>query len=184
MDITVKATDNKLLCKKTNMTPNIEKILISAFSFLSKASARKKVYSRKALKEGREDLSHLLRTISESESVQARRLFNSLRGQIDNSDQYISTIFEKEIEDIIGEYSAGLSEIEKEKNKALKQALFQLRAAEKRTLSFYSKNKKDTKDGKKKKYFVCQFCGFINVENPPETCPICGATQKGFREIL
>ena len=70
------------------MTTSIEKILISAFSLLSKASSRKKVYSQKALKEGREDLNHLLRTISESESVQARRLFNSLRGQIDNSDLF------------------------------------------------------------------------------------------------
>ena len=165
------------------MTPNIEKILISAFSLLSKASARKKVYSLKAIKEGREDLSHLLRTISESESVQARRLFNSLRGHIDNSDLYISTIFEKEIEKIVEEYTANLSEAEKEKNKTLTQVLSQLRAAERRIMSFYSKETKDVRVNKAQKYFVCQFCGYINIEKPPETCPICGANQNGFREI-
>jgi len=165
------------------MTPNIEKILISAFSLLSKASARKKVYSQKAIKEGREDLSHLLRTISESESVQARRLFNSLRGQIDNSDQYISTIFEKEIEEIISEYSANLKQTEQEEHRALTQILSQLRAAEKRILSFYSKDTKDLKSRDIKKYFVCQFCGHINTEKAPAICPICGAKESGFREV-
>ena len=165
------------------MTSNIEKILISAFSRLSKASARKKVYSQKAIKEGREDLSHLLRTISESESVQARRLFNSLRGQIDTSDQYISTIFEKEIVEIIEEYSAGLSEAKEGENKALTLALSQLRAAERRIKSFYSEETKDVNVNNAQKYFVCQFCGYINIEKPPEMCPICGADKNGFREI-
>lgn len=165
------------------MTSNIEKILNLAFSLLSKASARKKVYSLKALQEGRGDLSHLLRTISESESVQARRLFNSLRGQIDNSDQYISTIFEKEVERIVEEYSVNLSESKNEENIALTQAFSQLRAAEKRIMSFYSKETKDIKDKQIKKYFVCQFCGYINTEYPPENCPICRANKKGFREI-
>ena len=168
---------------KTNMKPNIQKILISAFSLLSKASARKKVYSQKAIKERRQDLSHLLRTISESESVQARRVFNSLRGQIDNSNQYIETIFENEIKELIEEYSAGLTEAEQEQNKALTLVFSQLRAAEKRILSFYSKATKDVTVSQVEKYFVCQFCGYINTEEPPETCPICGASKNGFREV-
>ena len=165
------------------MNPNIKKILISCFSLLSTASARKKVYSQKAIKEGREDLSHLLRTISESESVQARRLFNSLRGQIDISDHYISTIFEEEIEQIVEEYTTSLSEAEKEENKALSQALSQLRAAERRILSFYSKETKEVTVNKTQKYFVCKFCGYIGTEKAPETCPICGASKQGFKEI-
>jgi len=165
------------------MTPNIEKILFFSFSLLSKASARKKIYSRKALKEGRQDLSQLLRTIAESESVQARRLFNSLRGQIDTSDHYISTIFEKEIEEIILKYSADVKQVEKEDYKTLTQVLSQLRATEKRTMSFYSKDVNDVKSSKIKKYFVCQFCGYISTEKPPDVCPICGANKKGFREV-
>lgn len=165
------------------MTPNIEKMLAAAFSSLSKASARKKVYSKKAMKEGHKDLSHLLRTISESESVQARRLFNSLRGQIDNSDHYVSTIFGKEIEGIIGEYSEDLRKAEQESNKAITQMLSQLRAAEKRIMSFYSKETKDIKTNNTQKYFVCQFCGYISMEKPPETCPICGASKSGFQEV-
>ncbi len=157
--------------------------LIKTFGLLSKASARKKVYSQKARQEGRQEVSHLLRVISESESVQARRLFNSLRGQIDTSGHYISTIFEKELEVIIGEYSENLREAQQEENKAITQVLSQLRAAERRIMSFYSKETKDVTVNKAQKYFVCQFCGYINIEKPPESCPICGADKKSFREI-
>ena len=166
------------------MTPTLEKMLLSAFGLLTKASARKKVYSQKALQEGRVDVSHLLQAIARSESVQARRVFNNLRGQIDNSDQYVSTIFETEIEKIVESYRTGINEAKNEDNKALSQAFSQLQAAERRIQAFYSKEKKDLKNPTAKKYFVCQFCGYIDVETPPETCPICGANQNAFQEVL
>ena len=166
------------------MQSNIIEKLIRTFGLLSKAAARKKVYSQKARQENRQEVSHLLRAISRSETIQAHRLFNSFRGKIDTSDQYVSTIFEKEIEDIIFEYSASLNHAQKEDNKAMVQALSQLRAAEKRILLFYSKENKEIKDNKNRKYFVCQFCGYINTEKRPEYCPICGAKETGFSEVL
>lgn len=166
------------------MQSDIFEKLIRIFGLLSKAAARKKVYSQKARQENRQEVSHLLRAISNSETIQARRLFNSLRGKIDTSDQYVSTIFEKEIEEIISEYSESLSHAQKEDNKAMVQALSQLRAAEKRIMSFYSKENKEIKINKVQKYFVCQFCGHINTEKRPESCPICGANKNGFSEVL
>ena len=166
------------------MASNIIEKLIRTFGLLSKASARKKIYSQKARLEGHHETSHLLRAISASETIQARRLFNSLRGKIDTSDQFISTIFEKEIEEIVREYSEVLSHAQKEDNKAMIQALSQLKAAERRMLAFYSKEKKEVTANKAQKYFVCQFCGYINTEKRPESCPICGAKQNGFHEVL
>ena len=57
--------------------------LIRAFGLLSRAAARKKFYAQKAKLAGRPELSHLLRAMAESEAIQARRLFNAMRGQID-----------------------------------------------------------------------------------------------------
>jgi len=166
------------------MSSNLIEKLIKTFGLLSKASARKTVYSQKARQEENQEVSHLLRTISKSEAIQARRLFNSLRGKIDTSNQYISTIFEKELKDVVDEYSESLSQAQKEDNKAMTQALSQLRAAERRIMSFYSKEKKKVNVHKAQKYFVCQFCGYINTKKPPESCPICGANQNGFSEVL
>jgi len=159
-----------------------EKVL-NTFSLLFKASARKKVYAQKARREGRQEVSHLLRAMAQSESVQARRLLNSVRGQIDISDQYISTIFEHELSEIIEEYSQRLGEAQDDENRAMITALSQLRAAEKRIQSFYSQETKDIKDKQVEKYFVCQFCGYIAKEGVPEKCPICRAEENGFKEI-
>ena len=165
------------------MSAKIIEILIKTFGLLSKASARKKVYAQKARQENCQEVSHLLRVISESETIQARRIFNSLRGQIDISDQYVSTIFETEIEEIIGEYSKALGGAHQEENNAIIQVLSQLRAAERHIMSFYSKETKDINVEKEQKYFVCRFCGYINLEIIPELCPICGAAKTGFQEI-
>lgn len=166
------------------MNSNIEKILGSAFYLLSKAASRKKVYSQKARKEGREDLSHLLRAVSESELTQSRRLLHSIRGKIDLSEDYVSTIFEEELEEIIQKYTHGLHDSELEKNTPVKHAFTQLKAVEKHIRSFYSKEAKDISVGGKTKYFVCNFCGYINTMAAPESCPICGALKKDFREVV
>jgi len=165
------------------MTKHICERLIRAFGLLSKASARKKVYSLKAGQDKRKDVSHLLRAISESESNQARRLFNSLIGEIDLSDHYISTIFEEEIQETIEEYSNLLNQAHQEENKSIITALTQLRAAETRIKSFYSKQTKDINVIKEERYFVCFFCGYLHTEKIPESCPICGASKNAFQEV-
>ena len=84
--------------------------LAQAFAQLSKAATRRKIYSRRASRDGRPDVARLLRAMSASEAVQARRLFNSLIGKIDTSDEYLTTIFEKEIQDenqLVAELHAG-----------------------------------------------------------------------------
>ncbi len=164
------------------MEKKSEKNVRAVFSVLSKAAARKKVYAQKALQAGRQDISRMLRAISASESVQARRLLHALRGQIDTTDHYLSTIFETELEETIKEYDKSLADAKEEGNRALIQALSQLRAAEGRLRSFYAKESKDLTIKEDEKYFVCQFCGYVNLEKAPESCPICGAGKKGFLE--
>ena len=156
--------------------------LAQAFAQLSKAAARRKVYSRKAAKEGRPEVARFLRAMSASEAVQARRLFNSLIGRVDTSDAYLTTIFEKEIEDILENYTE-LIENARIERPGLLHALSQLRAAETRLRSFFSPDSKDvtvTKDGG---YFVCRFCGYLSIDRPPEKCPICSAPEDAFHEV-
>ena len=159
-----------------------DQYLFQAFTRLSKAAARKKIYSRKAAKEGRPDLARLLRAMSASEAVQARRLFNSLVGRVDISEEYVSTIFEKEVQALLENYSELITRASAERP-ALGYALSQLRAAETRLRSFYSQDTKDVKATKAAGYFVCRFCGYLSENSPPEKCPICGATMDAFHEI-
>ena len=156
--------------------------LAQAFAKLSKAAARRKVYSRKAAKEGRPDLARLLQAISASEAVQARRLFNNLIGWIDKSDEYLTSIFEKEVQEIIENYSELIDQAAEEKP-SLVHALSQLRTAETRLRSFYSPDDRDVNINEDAGYHVCRFCGYLSVHSPPEKCPICGAPSDAFHEI-
>lgn len=165
------------------MKENIEEMLLRTFGMLSKAAARKKIYAKKAVKEGREGVGHLIRAITESEKIQAHRIFSAYRGHIDLSEQYLSTIFETEIEDIISQYTRDLSEAKQGENLAIIHALTQLLAVEKRIRSYYSSEKGDMTDDRDKDYQVCSFCGYINDGDLPDSCPVCGAKRDAFREI-
>ena len=156
--------------------------LAQAFAALSKAAARRKVYSHKAAKEGRPEVAHFLRAMSASESVQARRLFNSLIGKVDISDEYVTTIFEEEVQVLLENYSELIDDATAERP-ALLHALAQLRAAETRLHSFYSPDDKNVHINEDAGYYVCRFCGFLSVDRAPEKCPICSASKDAFREV-
>ncbi|MEN8142336.1 MAG: rubredoxin-like domain-containing protein [Thermodesulfobacteriota bacterium] len=165
------------------MSADIEEMLLRTFGLLSKAAARKKIYAKKAVREGREGLGHLIRAISESEKVQAHRVFSAYRGHIDRSEKYLSTIFEKEIGEIIDQYSLGLDEAEKGDNQAIIHALPQLLAVEKHISKYYSAEKEDIASDRDNDYHVCSFCGYISAGDPPDSCPVCGAKRDAFKEI-
>ena len=156
--------------------------LAQAFAMLSKAAARKKVYSRKAAKGGQPETAHFLRAMSASESIQARRLFNSMIGKIDTSDEYLTTLFTEEVQAILDNYSEFIANAEDEKP-ALLQVFSQLRAAETRLRSFYSPDKKDITVNKEAEYYVCKFCGYLTTDSRPEKCPVCGASKADFHKI-
>lgn len=157
--------------------------LAQAFARLSKAAARRKIYSRMAAKEGRPEVARFLRAMSASEAVQAHRLFNSLIGRVDTSDAYLSSIFEEEVLTILENYSELINNAAAERP-ALLHALSQLRAVETRLRSFYSQDSKDVHVDNDACYFVCSFCGYLSTDSPPEKCPICGAPIDAFQEVL
>jgi|GEM_PF-687907 len=162
--------------------PKSDQHLAQAFAGLSRAAARRKIYSRKAAKEGKPAVAHFLRAMSASEAVQARRLFNSLIGSVDTADEYVNTIFEKEVQAILENYSEFISSVA-EQRPALLHALKQLRAAETRLWSFYDEDSKDVKVDKNTRYFVCSFCGYLSTGSPPEKCPLCTAPRDAFDQI-
>ena len=157
--------------------------IFKIFGLLSNSSARKKIYSRKAAKEGHTEIAHLLRAMMESEARQAKRMYNTMRGRIDKSDKFLATIFEKEVQDNIDEYSQKIKEAEQAGKTSIVHALSQLRAAEKILLSFYNRQTKDVAIDKDMQYFVCQFCGYVSKNSAPAKCPICTADKERFKEV-
>jgi len=158
--------------------------LFNIFGMVSNSAARKKIYSRLAAQKGHAEVAHLLRAMMESETVQAKRMYHTMRGRIDKSEEYLSTIFEKEIQDNIDAYSEKIQEAEQAGMTSVVHALSQLRAAEKILLSFYNRQTKDVTIDKDMKYFVCRFCGYVSRNSAPEKCPICTADKERCNEVL
>jgi rubrerythrin len=166
------------------MQNDLEEKLLRTFGLLSKAAARKKIYAKKAVRDGREGVGHLIRAITESEKIQAHRIFSAYRGHIDLSEKYLTTLFEKEIEEIVDQYTKDFSEAEKGGNQAVLHALSQLLIVEKRIRTYYSAEKGDIADDSDKVYHVCKFCGYINEGALPDSCPVCGAARDSFQEVM
>jgi len=157
--------------------------LFEIFGMVSNSATRKKIYSRKAAKEGHAEVAHLLRAMMESEAVQAKRIYHTMRGRIDKSEEYLTAIFEKEIRDNIDAYSEKIREAEEAGMTSVVHALSQLRASEKILLSFYNRQTKDVTIDKDMKYFVCRFCGYVSRNHAPDKCPICTAARERFNEV-
>lgn len=160
----------------------INQHLALAYARLSTSAARKKIYSRRASRDGRPEVAHFLRAMAASEAVQARRLFNSLVGRIDRSDDYLETVFEQEVQGILESYSELIGNIS-ESRPALHHAISQLKAAETRLRAFYDRGNRDVNADQDAKYFVCKFCGYLGTDSPPEKCPICTAPREAFLQI-
>jgi len=169
--------------KKKNIPSHIEEKLLTTIGLLQRASARKKIYSQKAKKEGREEVGLLLRAISASEAIQARRILNLTKGQIDLSGTYLNTVFEQEIDSLLDRYTQDIDEVTQAGIRSIPQALAQLQAAERRIKSFYSKDTKNVRFKKDETLYVCNFCGYISVDSIPEPCPICSAEKTAFKQI-
>jgi rubrerythrin len=166
----------------TKHDPKSDPYLAQSFFKLARSAARKKIYSRKAAKEGKPAVAHFLRAMSASEAVQSRRLFNSLIGRVDTSDAYIDSIFVEEVQAILENYSELIDSLPQQRS-ALLHALRQLRAAETRLYSFYNRDKKNIKADKDALYFVCRFCGYLSTDTPPDKCPLCTASRESFDQI-
>ncbi|MEA3548735.1 MAG: hypothetical protein U9R66_13860 [Thermodesulfobacteriota bacterium] len=165
------------------MEQNTKKRLFLIFAELSKAAARKKIYAQKAAQEGRKDVAHFLRAAAESETIQVRRIFNNMKGQIDKSPDYLTTIFEQEVTSMIEVYEDYIQEAKGQEPPPVITALSQLLQSELIIASFYSSENKDLSIGRDDHYFVCPFCGCLMEGEPPEQCPVCGADRKTFREV-
>jgi rubrerythrin len=154
-----------------------------AFSIVKRAAARKRIYAVRARKKGRRAEARLLAALGASEEAQARRLFNNLRGRIDLSENFLATIFNEELAEVLAEYESQLELARAAGNSALVSALTQLRKAETRLSSFYDRQRGRVAVADDQHYFVCPFCGYLATGKAPERCPVCGAAGESIREV-
>ena len=165
------------------MPDKTEKNLAYAFAAESKACARNATFAKKADMEGYQQIARLFRAVSEAESVHARRYLLLMRGKIGSTEENLETAFQNEIKANAAEYPKLIKDAAEDGNKAVLKAFSQARDVESQHANLYKKAINDMVAERETDYYVCQVCGFINEDEAPDKCPICGAVKEKFSQV-
>jgi rubrerythrin len=162
------------------MSDTIDQKMALAFAKMSKSSALNRLYAAKVKRDGNVLLSKLLYSISRSEKIHARRSLMYIRGKMGNPTEYLKRLLHIKHENISIKYpKISQLSIDAEKKKA-SEAFDQFSKVEKIHLKLLKEALKGSSD-ESTRYYVCQICGYIAVDETPPKCPVCNAVQEKFR---
>lgn len=165
------------------MPENTEKNLAYAFAAESKAAVRNDAFAKKAESDGYPQIARLFRTISDAESVHARRYLRLMRGKIGSTEENIETAFQNEIKANVEEYPKLIKDASDEGKESVSNAFSQSRDVESRHADLYKKAMTDMLADRHTVYYVCQVCGYVSEDAAPENCPVCGAVKAKFKLV-
>jgi rubrerythrin len=157
-----------------------EKNLKESFAGESQANRKYLAFAKKADEEGYPGVAKLFRAAAEAETIHAHSQLKAL-GVVKSTAENLKAAIEGETYEFTTMYPNFIAEAEKEGATEGKRAFHLANEAEKVHADFYKKAlaapEKDTT------YFVCEICGNITEEKPPERCPICGAPANRFKNV-
>lgn len=161
-----------------------EKNLAYAFAGESKAYARNSAFAAKADEEGYPQIARLFRAVAEAESVHSRTYLELMRGKIGSTEENLETAFQNEIKANVEEYPRLIKDATEEGVGAAEKAFSQARDVESMHAELYKRAMNDMLSDRQTEYYVCQVCGYISEDEPPETCPVCGAIREKFKHVV
>lgn len=160
-----------------------EKNLLEAFSGESQANRKYLAFARHADKEGYRQVAKLFRAAAEAETVHALAHLRTLGG-IKGTRENLKEAIEGETHEFMDMYPAMVDTAKEEGNKAAERSFTYANAVEEVHAGLYKKalesldNPSDVDC-----YYVCSVCGYTCENEPPETCPVCGAKPKAFNRV-
>lgn len=159
--------------------------LKNAFAGESQASMKYMTFARRAEEEGFHNIARLFRAIAYAEQVHATNHLQALRLISSTSDNLKNAIEGEryEVEEMYPSYNA-VAKLQEERDaeRTISWAL----QTEKIHLTIYQKALKaveEKKDLETANIYICERCGYTIEGEPPERCPICGASREKFKEF-
>lgn len=153
-----------------------------AFVEEAKAHQRLLMFAGRADEEGLPQISHLFRAVAAAEGVHSRRHFASLES-VSNTQTNLEQAFQSETA-VSGIHYARMSrEAEEDGEKAIASVFSQARDVEGFHAKLYKKALNHLIASQSTEYHICTICGYTVDGNPPEKCPVCGASKSKFKNI-
>jgi len=155
--------------------------LYEAFGGESQANMKYRAFAKKAAKEGFPNIAKLFDTAAEAERIHAEGHLGALEG--------IGSTLENLREAIAGETHEYqemcphmLEQAEREGHKAARMFGYAVKAeaVHARLYQLALEAVERGEDLTETNFYLCPICGHIEMGEPPENCPICGAKAKAF----
>jgi rubrerythrin len=153
-----------------------------AFVGEAKAYQRLLMFARKAELEELPQVAHLFRAVAAAEGVHSRRHF-ALLESVSDTQSNLERAFQSENAVNGVYYLKMLREAEQDGEEAASLVFSQARDVEAEHASLYGRALSHLIAQRSTDYYVCTVCGHISERDPPETCPICGASKSTFEKV-
>jgi rubrerythrin len=156
--------------------------LHTAFVGEAKAHQRLLMFAKKAEEEDLPQIAHLFRAVAAAEGVHSRRHFAMLESVADTQTNLERAFQSEKIVNGV-HYPGMLREAEEDGEDAAALVFSQARDVEEEHVELYKKALNNLIAQRSNEYYVCAVCGHISEGNPPEACPICGASKSEFERV-
>jgi rubrerythrin len=158
--------------------------LKNAFAGESQANRKYLAYAEQAERDGLPNIAKLFRTAAEAETIHAHghlRAMGGVGSTVDN----LQAAIEGETYEYTEMYPPMLEQAEKDGHKAARMFKFANQTEEIHAKLYKAalEAAKQGKDFETADIYLCPICGHIELGTPPETCPVCGAKAKVFKQI-
>jgi rubrerythrin len=157
----------------------------AAYAGESQANRKYSVFSEKASAEGFPNVAKLFKAASEAEAIHARRLLFVL-GKVGSTEENLAASVEGETEEYTSMYPGFIEQAKKESNTEAETVFTHAMKAEQVHAGRYDKALEAVRAGsdfEAASVWLCPVCGNIELNEPPEKCPICGVPKRMVREI-
>lgn len=158
--------------------------LQEAFAGESQANQKYRAFAKIAQKEGLVNIAKLFQTTAEAERIHAEghlKALDHVGSTVDN----LQAAIDGETFEFTTMYPPMVEQARTDGHKAKTMFTFAVKAEAVHAV-LYKKAIESAKAGKDldvSDFYLCPICGHIELGNPPEKCPVCGAKQSAYVQV-
>lgn len=158
--------------------------LQEAFAGESQANRKYLAFAQKAKGEGFEKVSRLFTVVSEAETIHALKHLQVMKG-VGSTQDNLREAVAGEHHEFTDMYPGFIAAAELEGNQAAKMSFHLANEVEKVHHGLYEKALaavEQQKDLSTEAFFLCPVCGYVEENEAPGRCPVCGAPGSSFKQ--
>ena len=156
--------------------------LAEAFAGESQANRKYLAFAKQADKEGYPQAAKLFRAAAEAETVHAHAHLRAMDG-IGTTEENLKAAVSGETFEFKEMYPGMIEAANEEGNKAATRSFSYANEVEQIHAGLYQKALDNLGSSEEVDYYVCSVCGNTCENEPPETCPVCGAKKAAFSKV-